>query len=321
MTTKHHLRIEVKELSPTGTFEGALSVYNKIDLGGDLIEPGAFAKTIKEHGNEVPLLWQHKTDKPIGMLTLVDGPEALKVSGRIEMETIAGREAYILIKARIVKGLSIGYDTVKEVVEGGVRRLKEIRLWEGSIVTFPMNEAAIISAVKASRGRFATKADFTTEYAEIQLQEAAYQMWIALRSSLCSIPWASDLTREEKITASQACIDEFGATYMEFIPAYLDWLEREYGSMETMQRSPVEEKAGRKLSAATTGTIRTAHEKVKSATDLLFALLDDEAADDSADTSEAEAAKQAVKPEPVPDHSALFTQLKGALVWNPLTRN
>ena len=224
MKPKHLLRMTIKSVAPDGSFTGSLAVYNNIDLGGDLIEPGAFTKTIQDHGNEVPLLWQHDPKTPIGMLTLVDGPAALSVKGQLCMEVPAAKNAYILIKARIVKGLSIGFDTVKDAVDGAVRHLKEIRLWEGSIVTFPMNENALITSVKARRAaRMEAKADFSTEYAEIQLQDAMYQMWIALRYALSSIPW-SDMERDEKIAASAASIEQFTAAYMEFIPAYIDWL-------------------------------------------------------------------------------------------------
>ena len=187
MTPKSLLRMTIKSVAPDGSFTGSLAVYNNVDLGGDLIEAGAFTKTIKEHGDQVPLLWQHKADVPIGMLTLVDGPDALSVKGQLLMDLPAAKSAYLLIKARIVKGLSIGFDTVKDAVDEGVRHLKEIRLWEGSIVTFPMNEMAQITSVKA---RKEAKADFSTEYAEIQLQDAMYKMWIALRYALTSIPWS-----------------------------------------------------------------------------------------------------------------------------------
>jgi uncharacterized protein len=58
--------------------------------------------------------------------------------------------AYSLLKAGVVKGLSIGYDTVKDSRdEAGVRHLEELRLWEVSVVTFPMNESATVSNVKS----------------------------------------------------------------------------------------------------------------------------------------------------------------------------
>lgn len=306
MTLKH-LRMQIKQLAADGSFDGLLAVYNNVDLGGELIEPGAFTKSIKENGDTVPMLWQHKSDTPIGMLTLIDGPDGLHVKGQLLMEVPAARTAYLLIKARIVRGLSIGFDTVKDAVDGAVRRLKEIRLWEGSIVTFPMNELAIITSVKA---REEAKEDFNTEYAEIQLQDAMYQMWIALRCALSSIPW-SDLAREEKIAASAASIEQFTTVYMEFIPAYLDWLTTEYGEFSMMGRSPAEIKArrikaGKVISAATRKKLATVQGHTKSADDLLVALLADEADVEDDATSEGKAAT-GTEHEPVlpaEDHSA-----------------
>ena len=314
MKSKRLLRMAIKEVSSDGSFEGSLAVYNNIDLGGDLIEPGAFTNTIREHGNEVPLLWQHKSDKPIGLLTLIDGPGAIRVKGQLLMDLPEARNAYLLIKARIVRGLSIGFDTVKDAVDGAVRRLKELRLWEGSIVTFPMNELALITSVKARR---AAKADFTTEYAELQLQDAAYQMWLALRSALCSIPW-SDLSKEEKLAASEASIGQFNSAYMEFLPAYLDWLDEEYGEFSTMGREPGERKTGKRISAASAKRITSAREHVKSADDILAALIDLELEDEDDDNTgddegndkgndDPSQEKTAVPTEPEPtgvDHSA-----------------
>jgi HK97 family phage prohead protease len=308
---KNNLRMEIKEISADGSFTGMLSVYNVVDLGKDLVEPGAFTKTIKDHGNEVPMLWQHKPDVPIGTLTLEDGPEALHVKGQLLMDLPEAKKAYLLIKARIVRGLSIGFDTVKEVLDGGIRRLKELRLYEGSIVTFPMNEAALITSVKHLAER---KEDFTTELAELQLQDAGYQMWCALRNALCSIPW-SGLSREEKLAAAAATLEQFTAAWMDYLPAYLDWLTEEYGDMETASRKRLEAKAlqlksGRRISAATKSQITQAHEHVKSASDLLFALLDGEADDVDEDevTSGSKAAAE-TKPEPAPDHSAASSLL------------
>lgn len=308
---KNNLRMEIKEISADGSFTGMLSVYNVVDLGKDLVEPGAFTKTIKDHGNEVPMLWQHKSDVPIGTLTLEDGPDALHVKGQLLMELPEAKKAYLLIKARIVRGLSIGFDTVKEVLDGGIRRLKELRLYEGSIVTFPMNEAAQITSVKHRAER---KEDFSTELAELQLQDAGYQMWCALRNALCSIPW-NGLSREEKLSAAVATLEQFTAAWMDYLPAYLDWLTEEYGDMETASRKRLEAKAlqlkaGRRISAATKSQITQAHEHVKNASDLLIALLDGEADDVEEDdaTSKSKAATE-TQPEPAPDHSAAISLL------------
>lgn len=315
------MKMAIKSIAPDGTFEGALAVYNNVDLGGDVIEPGAFTKTIQDNGNEVVLLWQHKTDTPIGKLTLTDTPQSLNVKGQLLMEVPAARNAYLLIKARVVKGLSIGFDAVKETIVDNVRRLKEVRLWEGSIVTFPMNEQAMITSVKSWRERQQerkelkeAKADFNTELADIQLQDAMYQMYQALRYSLMSIPFSSEMNSDEKIAASKTSLDQFAAAYMEFLPAFLEMLDREYGDMTYYGREPDEtkdKKSGRKISNATKQQIVNASSHLKSADEILTTLCMDEADDDATDVTtsiEDKAVDSTREPESAAiDHSAANT--------------
>ena len=147
MDTKNFF-LQLKALSDDGTFEGRLAVYNNIDEGGDVIEPGAFSKTLQEGGANVPLLWQHDASEPIGTLVLSDSPTALLCKGKLVLSVPRARQAYDLMRAGAVRGLSIGYRTIKEQYTDAVRRLKELRLFEGSIVTLPMNEEAVVTSVK-----------------------------------------------------------------------------------------------------------------------------------------------------------------------------
>lgn len=142
-------KFEVKSIDEQGIFEGYAAVFGNIDLGGDVIEPGAFKKTLQENPR-MPILWQHNPTEPIGVtLEAYEDGKGLRVKGQLNLETTRGREAYALLKQGALKGLSIGYDSVKEAWEGTKRILKEIRLWEWSLVTFPMNPLAQIEAVKA----------------------------------------------------------------------------------------------------------------------------------------------------------------------------
>jgi HK97 family phage prohead protease len=141
-------RLEVKALDETGTFEGRLAIYNNVDEGGDVIEPGAFRKTLQEGGGTIPLLWNHQTAEPIGTLELADSATALLAKGRLVLSVNRGREVYDLMRAGAVKGLSIGYRVVKEQLTHSVRRLKEIRLYEGSLCVVPMNPEAQVTSVK-----------------------------------------------------------------------------------------------------------------------------------------------------------------------------
>lgn len=278
------LRLEIKEISAEGAFEGLLSPYGNVDATGDIVEPGAYTKTLKDHGNKVPLLWQHQPSLPIGELTLEDRADGLWCKGQLLMEDSVAQRAYLFIKAKIVKGLSIGFESIRDVMENGVRRLKEIRLYEGSIVTFPANEAALITSVKGNRER---KGDFNEELTEIQLSEAGYQMRCALSCALSSVVW-SNLTREEKIAATGAIIDQFRDAYMAYFPMYLDMLAEEYGAMETWSQARFETKEGRKISAATKETIKTACEQIKSGHEALVALMAEDAGED--DTTETKSA-------------------------------
>jgi HK97 family phage prohead protease len=301
---KQQMRVEIKEISPEGYFEGLLSPYGNVDGGGDVVQIGAYDKTMQEHGNKIPLLWQHKTDVPIGELVLDSRPDGLWCKGQLLMALPEAQKAYLLIKARIIKGLSIGFSSLKDSIENGIRILKEIRLYEGSIVTFPMNEMALITTVKKLDG-IETKDDFNEELTEIQLQDAGCQMRCALAQALSSVVWSS-LTRDEKITATETIIQQFSDAYMAYIPAYLDMLTEMYGGMETWSEKRIETKAGRKISASTKESLKSAHGYMKSASDLLSALLAEEAVggdDDPADTSKSKAAGE-VKTEPVVDHSA-----------------
>jgi uncharacterized protein len=142
------LRLKALDAAKPGAFEGLLAVYNTVDLGGDVIVAGAFTKTIQDHGSQIPLLWQHRTDEPIGTLTLEDTPQALKVQGQLLLDLPTAQQAYTLLKNKIISGLSIGYDCISDSVENGVRVLKQLRLWEGSLVTFPMNQGAVVQSVK-----------------------------------------------------------------------------------------------------------------------------------------------------------------------------
>lgn len=143
---------ELKALSDKGEFEGLAAVYGNVDLGGDVVQPGAFSETLQKRGVEVPIFWAHDSQNPVALGTLTDGPEGLHVKGQLDMDVQAGREAFSRLKKRIVKGLSIGFRIAGESgvkFVDGVRHLLKLDLFEVSLVALPMNERALVTAVKA----------------------------------------------------------------------------------------------------------------------------------------------------------------------------
>lgn len=133
----------------SGEFIGMASPYGVLDHGNDIVDEGAFNRTIKHKKGVVPLLWQHNHDEPIGIAELEDTKKGLTIKGKLNMEVQKAKEAIALLKQKAVKGLSIGYEVVKQEFDDTIRHLKEIKLWEISVVTFPMNPKAQVNQVKS----------------------------------------------------------------------------------------------------------------------------------------------------------------------------
>ena len=143
--------IEVKADGDEGSFGGLLSTYGNIDSVGDVCEPGCYDRTVSERGTKRPLLWQHDQAHPIGSFEITTTEGALAIAGRINLGVSTGRDAYALLKAGDIDGLSIGYIARDyDYDDQGVRHLKDVDLLEGSLVTIPANDLARAQA-KAGR--------------------------------------------------------------------------------------------------------------------------------------------------------------------------
>lgn len=142
-----------------GSIEGYASLFGEIDQGGDTVQPGAYTKsiaTLAATGRRVKMLWQHDPMHPIGVWDEIkEDARGLWVKGRILTEVEKGREALALVRQGAMDGLSIGYRTINSARGAkGERLLKELDLWEVSIVTFPMQQSARIDGVKAAASDF-----------------------------------------------------------------------------------------------------------------------------------------------------------------------
>lgn len=137
--------------SDTGTFSGYASIFGNVDLGGDVVERGAFKEIVTNSEGKVVTLWQHDTRSPIGTATVREDAKGLYFDGALVMEDARARAALAHMKAKSVEGMSIGYDTLPggaDFTEGGVRMLKALKLWEISLVTWGMNPLAGVTSAK-----------------------------------------------------------------------------------------------------------------------------------------------------------------------------
>lgn len=149
--------LQVKDVSQEGTFTGYGSIFGNVDSYGEKVMPGAFAESLARHrkeGSKPLMLWQHDPSEPIGVWEdLAEDGKGLRGTGRFVLETTRGREAYALLKAGALKGLSIGYREIEAEPDGNIRLLKKLDLMEISIVSFPANRRARIDAVKEALNR------------------------------------------------------------------------------------------------------------------------------------------------------------------------
>jgi hypothetical protein len=140
--------LEIKSLEEDGTFEGFANVYDVVDLGNDLVEKGAFAKTILERP-KIAIKMEHA--ELIGGGTLEDTDHGPFLKGKLTLGVQRAREAYELLKDGVLGYLSIGWQPIKATKSGNVRRVTEGRIFEVSMTAIPMNEFSAITAFKEGR--------------------------------------------------------------------------------------------------------------------------------------------------------------------------
>ncbi|MBF0680888.1 MAG: HK97 family phage prohead protease [Devosia sp.] len=148
-----------------GRFAGYASIFSRLDSGGDIVQPGAFAKSLAKRRGRIRLLFQHDPKEPVGIWEeLREDAHGLFAAGRLVPGVPRADALRKLIETRALDGLSIGFRTVKASRQNGQRLLHEIDLYEISIVTFPMMDqariastltagAAIAAATKTIRNR------------------------------------------------------------------------------------------------------------------------------------------------------------------------
>lgn len=137
------------------TLVGYASTFGNTDLGGDVVLPGAFAKTIEDiRASGIPLLADHFGSVSNVLGTIFDASEdftGLLIKARLSTAPSAQDTAIKLGEGHVSK-LSIGYEAMDYSFEDRngvrVRMLKEIKLWETSAVVFPANPEAVVSGVK-----------------------------------------------------------------------------------------------------------------------------------------------------------------------------
>jgi HK97 family phage prohead protease len=163
--TRLAVALEVRNIDDDArTFEGYGSVFGTLDSYADTVKRGAFKRSLKEwkgKGRMPAMLWQHNPDEPVGVwVEMAEDETGLVVKGKL-LRTGRGPQAYEALKEGALSGLSIGFVTRKSQIddESGIRTLTDVDLWEVSLVTFPANDPARVTSVRAD-GDFPSEREF-----------------------------------------------------------------------------------------------------------------------------------------------------------------
>jgi uncharacterized protein len=138
---------EVKQENDKKTVEGYITTFGNKDVVDDIISKGAFGKSFKT--NKVKFLYQHDWKEVIGIFEELKEDDYGIYAKAVFANTPRGQEAYELLKMGALDSFSIGFRINKfKYEQDGSRVIEKASLMEASLVTFPANEMAQVTAVK-----------------------------------------------------------------------------------------------------------------------------------------------------------------------------
>ncbi|AHG39715.1 peptidase U35 [Pseudomonas syringae CC1557] len=153
MFSKIEVPFEVKASDDSGNFEGYAAVFNNVDLGDDVILPGAFTKVKTTRGGRLKLALFHDLTRLVGSAEFTQDSHGLYIKGKVNLAVSYARDAYELMKEGTLDSMSIGFNTILAAYEEregrSIRIIKQAELWEASLVPFGMNPDAKVTDVKS----------------------------------------------------------------------------------------------------------------------------------------------------------------------------
>lgn len=170
----------------SGIFEGYASVFGNIDSYGDKVIKGAFSKSLAKSfpndGAGIPCYWSHRMDDPEFILgktiSAVEDEHGLKVRVSLDLDNPKAAAAYRALKAGAVNQMSFAYEVLdshfipeKGAKFGGVNELRELNIFEVSVVQIGANTATSIDMVKSAM-KNDDSVSISTPSAIEQLEEA-----------------------------------------------------------------------------------------------------------------------------------------------------
>lgn len=145
-----------------GQFDALVSVFGNEDSAGDVVAPGAFAKSLaswEQRGDPIPVIWAHEWSDPyahIGhVLAAEETDEGLQVRGQLDLDNPKAQQVYRLLKGRRVTQFSFAFDVVDAASakrdDRSVTELRELAVHEVGPCLMGANQETELLAAKARR--------------------------------------------------------------------------------------------------------------------------------------------------------------------------
>ena len=230
-----------------GQFQAYISVFGNIDSYGDIVQKGAFTRTLgewAEKGNTIPVLWGHDMNDAFanigGVLSAEEDDYGLKVTAQLDLENPTAAQVYRLVKGRRTTSCSFAYSVRDGEKKDDGFHLKDLDLYEVSIVQVPANELAEITMVKDATAALAKAGRVLSAKNEQSLREA--------RDSIDSV--LASLRDEQDGKAADAATDAKAPAHVDAVPQGVEHdQEQASGEPEAKSSASDEEPHEAKLSA------------------------------------------------------------------------
>lgn len=138
-----------------GQFVGYASVFGNVDSYGDIVQPGAFTKTLEAwdaSADVLSCLWAHDMSDPFSnlgeVLEAAQDDHGLRVKVALDLDNPKAAQIYRLAKGRRLTQMSFAYEVLDGEKTDDGYLLKELALYEVSLVPLGANSLTDVVAIK-----------------------------------------------------------------------------------------------------------------------------------------------------------------------------
>ena len=278
--------LEIKD-DGKGEVAAVFSVFDKVDSDGDIVKSGSIQSGFKS--GDVPMVWAHKWDMPIGKGQIVQDDDKATFKGQFFMDTESGKEAYNLVKAmgdlqQWSFGFKVDDSEYGKIQKDGsdeeesVRYLKGLTVYEVSPVLVGANQETYTMAIKSNNELVEeiaeAKAVMTTgsmnqpdpkeeeaSEEEVQAEETPVEEVAAEETPVDDLDTEFEEVEEEKEESKVS--EEVTKTFSEEVKDVLAALDDLITRAKAI--SHLRQKDGRKLGVKATETLRTVQDELSDA--------------------------------------------------------